>query len=308
MPRGVRAHARQESRRQEAAQRLQKALAHVGLGSRREVEGWIRAGRLTVNGKVAELGMRVRASDRIRLDGRLVHQRPAALQQVFLCHRSPGEPLDLAAQRLAVPQANAISTGPEAKKVRSSAESTPRTPRLPPGTALVDRLPRSGGRRFIPVSPMPRQDGGLELVTSDGELAERLQRAVRRLTAEFSIRLHGELSEAQLASVLAGELDGVERLGVVGCEPSGGEGANHWYAFSARGASGREVRQLFERSGATVSRVLRTRLGTVGLDRSLSRGRFRRLAAGELEQLLRAEAPAGTSPGQVPTARRSSRR
>lgn len=277
MPRAARPHARQEGIREEPPQRLQKALAHVGVGSRREIEGWIRAGRLTVNGRVAELGMRVRASDRIRLDGRVVQQRPAALQQVFLCHRSPGEPLDAAREPLG--QAPAA-----------------------PDSTVLERLPRSGGRRFIPVSPMPRQDGGLELVTSDGELAERLQRSVRRLTCEFSVRVHGELNETQIETLRSGELDAGARLEVLDCAPSGGEGANQWYAFSARGASGREVRRLFERAGATVSRILRTRLGSVGLERSLPRGRFRRLERGELDQLLGAAAAAGA------TARRSSRR
>lgn len=281
--------------RQEPAQRLQKALAHVGLGSRREIEGWIRAGRLTVNGKLAELGMRVRESDRIRLDGRLVRQRPAASHQVFLCHRSPGEPLDAAMLRRS-------SAAPEQAGRARSSESETAQPvdetRAPMLEALIERLPRSGGRRFIPVSPMPRQDGGLEIVTSDGELALRLQRAVRSLTGEFSVRLHGALAEGQLSSVCSGELDGGERLDVLGCEARGGEGANHWYAFTARGASGREVRRLFERSGVTVSRVLRVRLGSVALDRSLSRGRFRKLAQSELDQLL----------GVMPTARRSSRR
>jgi 23S rRNA pseudouridine2605 synthase len=146
---------------------------------------------------------------------------------------------------------------------------------------------------------MPRQDGGLELVSSDGEVAERLQRAVRGLTGEFSVRLHGALDETQLASVRSGELDGGERLSVLDCEPRGGEGTNQWYAFTARGASGRAVRQLFERSGGTVSRVLRIRLGTVTLDRSLSRGRFRKLAQSELDRLLGRE-------GEAPPRRRRS--
>lgn len=287
MTRAARLRTRQASGREDAGQRLQKVLAHIGLGSRREVEGWIRAGRLTVNGKVAELGTRVRAPDRIRLDGRLVRQRPAALQQVFLCHRSPGEPLDSGAHRPSV-------APPET--------DSPPSARVSLGTPLVDRLPRSGGRRFIAVSPMPRPDGGLELVTSDGELAERLQRAVHGLTSEFSVRLHGELNEAQIASVLSGELDGGERLSIVGCEARGGEGANRWYALGARGASGREVRQLFERAGATVSRVLRTRLGSVGLDRSLSRGRFRKLAPGELDQLLGADTGADSAAADATTA------
>ena len=54
------------------AERLQKVLARAGLASRREAEGWIRAGRLTVNGKPATLGARVTPGDQVRLDGRLV--------------------------------------------------------------------------------------------------------------------------------------------------------------------------------------------------------------------------------------------
>lgn len=288
----------------DSGQRLQKALAHLGLGSRREVEDWIRAGRLTVNGAIASLGMRVRDADRIRLDGRLVRQRPAASQQVFVCHRSPGEPLDAS-----TPQ-RPRSTPPEA-------------PEPAPREALFERLPRSGGRRFIAVSPMPLPDGGLELATSDGEIAERLQRAVRGLTAEYRVRLRGALDESQLASVRSGTLDSGERLEVLDCSPRGGEGTNHWYALTARGASGRDVRQLLERSGAIVGRVLRTRLGPVVLDRSLSRGRFRKLSPAQVDALLgrretgpstgegrpRARPPAGAPRRRArATARRSSGR
>ena len=75
------------------AERLQKVLSQLGLGSRREAEGWIRAGRVTVNGKAAVLGMRVAADDQLKLDGRLVRRRVTRDVPVFLCHRSPGEPL-----------------------------------------------------------------------------------------------------------------------------------------------------------------------------------------------------------------------
>src|SRR4029077_20857056 len=75
------------------AERLQKVLARAGLASRREAEVWIRAGRLTINGAVATLGARVGPRDQVRLDGRLVRARAAAPARVFLCHRSPGEPL-----------------------------------------------------------------------------------------------------------------------------------------------------------------------------------------------------------------------
>src|ERR1700753_3072741 len=148
-------------------QRLQKGLAHLGLASRREVETWIRAGRLTVNGAPATLGMRVVESDKVRLDGRLVRQRVGSATKVFVVHRSPGVEM----------------------------------------RELLQQLPKSGGRRFIAVSPMPAIDGGLELVSSDGETGERLQRGVRRLTADFSVRVHGELSQEGIARVLEGTLD-----------------------------------------------------------------------------------------------------
>jgi 23S rRNA pseudouridine2605 synthase len=238
-------------------ERLQKVLARAGLASRREAEDWIRAGRLTVNGQAASLGVRVSPDDEVRLDGRVIHQRaPQAGGRTYIYHRSPGESLD----------------SPPAD--------------TPDAVPLLARLPKRAGRRFMVVSPMPRIDGGLELLCADGELAARLQRSVRSLSSELSVRVRGELTEQQIEGVLGGVLDSGERLTVLGCEPAGGEGANRWYAITARGASGKEVRQLFERQGAIVSRVLRTRLGSLALERSLGRGHYRELAREELDGLL----------------------
>jgi 23S rRNA pseudouridine2605 synthase len=245
------------------AERLQKMLARAGLASRREAEAWIRAGRLTINGQVAELGARVGPRDQVRLDGRLVRARAAvAGVRAFVCHRSPGEPLRTPAPPAGDPGAE--------------------TPRA----ALLERLPRRAGRRFIPVSPMPRVDGGLELVTSDGELAMRLQRAVHALVSEFGVRVRGELNAGQLEGIRGGALDSGARLTVERCEAAGGEAANRWYTLGVRGASGKEVRQLFERQGALVSRVLRTQLGPVRLERSLARGQFRELTQEEARALV----------------------
>ncbi len=232
----------------------------MGVASRREAEDWIRAGRLTVNGEPAVLGNRVGRADHLRLDGRLIHRHEVVAGQVYLCHRSPGENL--------------------------------RTPEEPSEhQALVERLPRRAGNRFISVSPMPRVDGGLEIVSSDGSLAVQLQRTVHSLPSEFSVRVLGELQEPAIQSIMEGMLDRGERLQVESCEAGGGEAANRWYTIVARGGSGKDIRQLFERHGALVSRVLRTRVGSLTLDRQLSRGQFRPLTKEEIDALVSPPAP-----------------
>jgi 23S rRNA pseudouridine2605 synthase len=242
-----------------AAERLQKVLSQLGLGSRREAEDWIRAGRLTVNGRPAVLGMRVGAEDQLKLDGRTIRRGHAPAESpVFICHRSPGEPL--------LP-ARTNATDPNS------------------GVSLAERLPRRAGRRFISVSPMPTVDGGLELLTSDGTAAEWLQRAVHGLEVEFSLRVRGELSEIQLQAIREGALDSGAVVRVLELEASGGEGSNRWYRMVALGASGNEVRQLIERQAVTLGRMLRTRLGKLELPRSLARSHWREMTDEELAAL-----------------------
>ena len=247
-----------------AGERLQKVLSQLGLGSRREAEAWIRAGRLTVNGKPAVLGMRVGVDDQLKLDGRTIRRAHAPAEHpVFLCHRSPGEPL-LPAR--ANPAGDAQAAGAA-------------------GVSMAERLPRRAGRRFISVSPMPMVDGGLELLTADGAMAERLQRTVHGLEAEYSLRVRGELSPAQQQSILEGVLDSGSRVRVTLLTPGGGEGSNRWYRLVAIGSSGNSIRQLIERQAVTLTRVLRTRLGTLELPRTLPRSHWRELTTQELSSL-----------------------
>jgi 23S rRNA pseudouridine2605 synthase len=242
------------------AERVQKILARAGLASRREAEEWIRAGRVTINGEPATLGSKAQGSDQLRLDGKLIHKAPANRAATWLCHRSPGENL----------------TQPEGG-TEPVAEGR---------NAVSQRLSRRVGRRYIAISPMPRIDGGMELLTSDGALAARLQRAVRAMPLQFSLRIRGELGAEQLDGIMEGTLDSGERLRISACEPTGGEGSNRWYLVDTIGANGRELRSLVERQGAMVSRVLRIAMGGLKLERTLSRGHVRQLTADEIDALL----------------------
>jgi 23S rRNA pseudouridine2605 synthase len=244
-------------------------LSDLGVGSRREVERWIRAGRLTVNGKLAVLGMRVTSGHQLKLDGRLIRQRPLRSAPVLLCHRSPGESL------LPPRAGSAAAPSNEAASAKQVLETH----------SIAERVPRRLGRRFISVSPMPLIDGGLELLTADGALAARLQRAVRALESEFSVRTRGELDAATLEVLRAERSADQVRLRVRALEPGGGESSNRWYRLVTIGASGHEVRQHFERHGIKVTRVLRTRLGGLALPRALGRGQWRELEPAELSAL-----------------------
>ncbi|MEO6078675.1 MAG: S4 domain-containing protein [Steroidobacteraceae bacterium] len=252
------------------AERVQKILARAGLASRREAEDWIRAGRVTINGAIATLGSKAQGSDQLRLDGRLIHKAPASRAATWICHRSSGENLVKpdAETDVAVDGRNAVS----------------------------QRLSRRVGRRYIAVSPMPRIDGGMELLTSDGALAARLQRAMRAMPLEFSLRIRGELIPDQLAGIMEGALDSGERMQITSCEPTGGESSNRWYKVMAVGANGRDLRSLVERQGATVSRILRVAMGGLKLERTLARGQVRQLDDNEIDALLQVDLPPTDNP------------
>jgi 23S rRNA pseudouridine2605 synthase len=252
-----------------AAERAQKLLSGLGLASRREAEAWIRAGRLTINGRTAALGDRVARGDELRLDGRLIRQPGAARAwPVLLCHRSPGQ---------------ALLPGPDGEP------------------SLAAALPARVGRRFVSISPLPQPDGGLELLTADGALAGRLQRAVRGHNVTYSLRARGELGAAQLDGIRTGRLDRGATLRVLEIVEAGGAGSNRWYRIETVGASGNDLRQLLERSGVSVSRLLRTQLGSLGLERALPRGHWRELRAEELSSLLETPPAAAGSPGSAPS-------
>ena len=255
--------ARPHSAQPGVAERLQKYLAQRGLGSRRAIEEWIRAGRISVNGKLAALGQKVTHEDDIRLDGRAIKTRATEGIHLFMFNRSPGDPL------------------------READQDRP---------ALIDRLPRAAGRRFIAVSPMPGIDGGLELVTSDGALAAKLQRAIHKLPCEFSVRVKGQLGPDQLEGVKSGKLDRPARMIVDSLKHSEAdlEGSNRWYGIVARGASGKDIRQLFERQGALVSRVLRISVGSLKLEKDLARGQHRQLDDEQTANLLNPSKAAGS--------------
>jgi 23S rRNA pseudouridine2605 synthase len=249
--------------------RLQKLLASAGLGSRRTVEAWIRAGRVTVGGRLARLGDRASAADDVRLDGtklelKLVSNTPA--RQVLLYYKPVGE------------------------------VTTRRDPQRRP--TVFDRLPKPAAGRWITVGRLDVNTAGLLLFTTDGGLAHRLMHPSSEIEREYLVRVRGRPEPAVLRALNEGVrlADGparFDRIGADGADP-GGRGDS--FRVVLHEGRNREVRRLFEAVGFEVSRLLRIRYGPIGLPRDLRPGAARLASPEAVGRLMRAAA-AKTQPG-----------
>jgi 23S rRNA pseudouridine2605 synthase len=239
--------------------RLQKWLASAGLGSRREIEGWIASGRITVNGKPAVLGQKVSGTERIAIDGkplRGIRRRQPSRPRVLIYHKPVGE----------------VCT-------RTDPQGRP---------TVFDSLPAVTTGRWIAVGRLDIDTSGLLLFTTDGDLAHALMHPSSELTREYAVRVRGTVGPPQLRRLREGiELDdGPGRFEEIHAE--GGEGANRWFRVSVSEGRNRIIRRLWEAVDCQVSRLIRVRFGPVSLPRHLPRGRYRELNARELAEVYTA--------------------
>jgi 23S rRNA pseudouridine2605 synthase len=239
----------------ERGERLQKLLAAAGLGSRREIERWIREGRLVVDGKPAELGQRATAASQIVLDGKpLVLQQAAPAHQVLVYHKPMGE------------------------------VSTRRDPQNRP--TVFERLPEVREGRWIIIGRLDVNTTGLLLFTTDGALAHRLMHPSSEIQREYLVRIRGKPSPAVLDRLQDGVQleDGAARFDRI---EAGEATASHaWYRVVLHEGRNREVRRLWEAVGFEVSRLIRLRFGPCKLPDDLRPGQWRLLGGQELEVVL----------------------
>src|SRR5258708_1437727 len=193
------------------AERLQKVLAAAGLGSRREIEAWIEAGRITVNGAVAKLGDRAASGDEVAVDGKAVRLAGKSAGRVLLYNKPEGE---------LVP--------------RKDPEGPPTVfTRLPPG-------------RWVAVGRLDFNSAGLLLFTDDGELANRLRDPRYEVEREYEARVQGDLGVDDLEKLRRGVQleDGLASFTRIEAQREGA-GANRWYRVTLKEGRNREVRRIF---------------------------------------------------------------
>lgn len=239
------------------SEKLQKVLARVGLGSRRYMEEVIAAGRVSVNGQVAQVGERIEPTDELRIDGRKVQFQieDEIRRRVLIYYKPEGEICS-----------------------RNDPENRP---------TVFDQLPSIPGDRWVMVGRLDINSTGLLLFTNDGELANRLMHPSSEIEREYAVRVMGEVTPQLKKNMTDGVMldDGPAKF--ESFSEIGGEGINRWYQVVVKEGRNREVRRIFESQGLKVSRLLRTRYGTVILPRELRTGRWIELDKNDIDNLTK---------------------
>lgn len=237
------------------SEKLQKVLARSGLGSRREMEQVISAGRVSVNGSTAKLGDRVEDSDVLRLDGNIIQTRSDSdtICRVIAYHKPEGEVCS-----------------------RKDPEGRP---------TVFERLPKLSVGRWIAVGRLDLNTSGLLLFTTDGELASRLMHPSYELEREYAVRVFGNVDDAMIKRLKQGVMleDGLASFDTI--HAAGGEGANKWFHVTLHEGKHREVRRLWESQEVTVSRLIRVRYGNTILSKKLPHGAWLELPLDDVNVL-----------------------
>jgi len=234
-------------------ERLQKLLSACGVGSRRAMEEWIVAGRVTVNGQVARLGDKADLDrDQVAVDG--VPLRPEKDRIYLMLNKPRGYVTTLSDEQ---------------------------------GRKTVAQLVSDCGRRVWPVGRLDLESEGLLIMTDDGELTQRLIHPSHEVEKEYLVWVVGDVNKG--LPILSGpmELDG-ESIVPAQVKRGRASGGVTQLSVTIHQGKNRQVRRMCAKAGLTVMRLKRIREGKLQLDRILRPGQWRLLTREELT-LLREE-------------------
>lgn len=235
------------------AERLHKALARMGLGSRREIEAWIKQGLVTIDGKPAVIGQSTEGITSVEVKGKRVRLQDTVSTQVLQYHKPDDE---ICSRK-----------DPQGRKT------------------VYQNLPALPVGRWIAIGRLDLTTSGILLFTTDGELANTLMHPSAEVDREYMVRVHGRVSPEIIHRLLQGVRleDGLAHFTDIQQRPS--RGSNQWLQVVLQEGRNREVKRLFESQHLQVTRLIRIRFGPVVLDESLGKGMHRMLTQKEIKQL-----------------------
>jgi 23S rRNA pseudouridine2605 synthase len=233
-------------------ERLNKVLAHAGLGSRRHCEELIAAGRVSINGTtVRELGTKVEPDQEIRVDGEPIHGERHVYWVVnkprgYLCtnHDPAGRPL------------------------------------------AIDLVPHVSQRVYT-VGRLDEASEGLLLLTNDGELANRLMHPRFGVEKTYLVQVAGSPTPDDLRQLLKGVWLAEGHVRARSVKRMKKQGESTWLRIVLSEGRNREIRRMLARLGHKVMRLRRVAIGPVQLGK-LAKGKARRVSEREVNDLRRA--------------------
>ena len=237
------------------SERFQKFLANKGVASRREIERWIEAGDILINGKQCELGQCITGDERIVIRGKSVNFHSEVKTSVLLYHKPCGEVV-----------------------TRSDPQHRP---------TVFGQLPKLKLGRWVSIGRLDINTSGLLLFSTDGALANSLMHPSNTIEREYRVRVFRNVTHEILTRLQKGVKleDGVASLILLEAYES--QGSNSWYRIVMKEGRNREVRRLWESQGLQANRLIRTRFGTIKLPRDLKEGQYKELSESEVQQLYK---------------------
>ena len=239
-------------------QKLQKVLANMGYGSRREIESWIFDGRIQLNNSLAKVGDRVSNKDLIYLDGNKIETAKIFRTQVIVYNKPEGE----------------ISSNED-----------------PKGRPTVfDNLPSLKRAKWISVGRLDINTTGLLLFTTNGELANRLMHPRYQVERKYLVRVFGDVNQSDIDILKKGILLDDEQAKFKTIERNKGASdgekrLNNWFKVTLEGGKNREVRRLWESQGFEISRLKRIAYGPIELQPFIRPGNYLELSIEEVQKL-----------------------
>ena len=233
--------------------RLQKFLAQAGLGSRRSCEQLIKENKISVNGQIAALGMKVSDADEVIFDGQKVVLKTADLKVIML-----NKPRGV------------MSSKKDDKKIKLVFDFLPKVENEPDWIAV--------GRLDINTS-------GLMLFTNDGTMAHQLMHPSFEIDREYLVRARGNFNEIKKKNMLSGIKIENEVYKFSDIVPGEKQSSNQWFSVCMLTGKNREVRKIFESQDLEVSRLKRVRIGPIFLPSTLREGSCMNLTESQILEL-----------------------
>lgn len=225
-------------------EKIQKVLARVGLGSRRQIEQWILNKRIIVNNKVAAIGDRITPSCQVKLDGNIVDiSHKPETDRILIYNKPLGE----------------ICTRYD-----------------PEGRANVfENLPSLTSRkRWVMVGRLDINSQGLLLFTTNGDYANKLMHPSHKIARRYKVRAYGEISQAQIRKLTEGVMleDGMARFDKIKLVRKLGN--NSWYDISITSGKNRIIRRMLASQNLSVNKLIRVSYGSYALPSELKQSNY----------------------------------